>query len=64
MRPYMETAQGNPLRDNSDKEQVFCIDLRVQGGPGQLRDEEDQKNKVHQFNRCQWMFFSPQTKTN
>ena len=53
MRPYMETAQGNPLRDNSDKEQVLCIDLRVQGGPDQLRDEEDQKKKkVHQFNPC------------
>ena len=44
MRPYKETALGNPLRNHSDKAQSSRIDLRVQGEPDQLTEDEEQKN--------------------
>ena len=40
-RPYMDTARSNPLRVNSDQAKCSCIDLRMQGEPGQSTDNEE-----------------------
>ena len=43
MRSFVEPAQRNPMRDNSEQAQSSHIDLRCQGKPEQSPDNEDQE---------------------
>ena len=45
MQPSREAARRNPLRDNSDKAQISCINFRVQREPDQLTEDEAHENR-------------------
>ena len=45
VQPSLEPARRTPLRDNGDKAQLSCIDLRVQREPDQLAEDEEHKKR-------------------
>ena len=48
VQPSMEAARGSPLCDNKAKAQISCIDLRVQGEPDRMMEDEAHKKSLTQ----------------
>ena len=42
----MEAARGNPLREKRDKADMYCTDIRVQGEPNRMTEDEAHEQRL------------------